>query len=182
MAGADNIDELKRRRDALLRELAAVGDFRPGSLVRIKRKCGKPTCHCAPSGDPGLPGWALVRQVGGRTVNRGVPRGALVETRAQVAEHKRFRDLTRLLVEASEVLCRARRKLAGTRGGAPQKRGLRDPLTAAFAADIAAEIDALAGSRAADGTDFERAGDGGSPAGAGSGGAAVGAVPERRPR
>ena len=42
------------------------------------------------------------------------------------------------------------------RGAGRPKRGLRSSLTAAFAADIAAEIDALAGPGTADGTDFER--------------------------
>ena len=118
-----NIAELERRRDALLGELAVIGDFRPGSLVEITRKCGKPTCRCARPGDPGHGGWALVRQVGGRTVNRGVPRDALQETRAQVAEHKRFRDLSRRLVEANEALCRARLKAGRNAGRDAPKRG-----------------------------------------------------------
>ena len=41
------------------------------------------------------------------------------------------------------------------RGAGRPKRGLRGSLTAAFAADIAAEIDALAGAGAADGIDFD---------------------------
>ena len=108
MPDAENIDDLERHRDALSAELAAVGDFRPGSLVEMHRKCGKPTCHCARPGDAGHPGWALMRKVRGKTVTRGVPRAALDETRAQVAEHRRFRALSRRLVEASEALCRAR--------------------------------------------------------------------------
>ena len=64
-----------------------------------------------------------MRQVGGRTVNRGVPRDALEETRAQVAEHKHFRDLSLRLVEASEALCRARLKAGRDAGRGAQKRG-----------------------------------------------------------
>ena len=123
MGGTDDIRELERRRDGLLGELAAVGDLRPGSLVRASRKCGKPRCHCARPGDPGHPGWRLVRQVGGRTVNRGVPRDALEATRAQVAEHKRFKELSRRLVEASEELCRARLKAGRDAGRGAQKGG-----------------------------------------------------------
>ncbi len=122
MPSAENIEELERRRDALIGELAVVGDFRPGSLVETRRKCGKPTCHCARAGDPGHPGWALMRRVGGKTVTRGVPRAALEETRAQVAEHKRFREVSRRLVEASEALCRARLK-AGRDAGRDAKKG-----------------------------------------------------------
>ena len=122
MPDAENIDELRRRRDSLLGEFAAVGDLRPGSLVKMRRKCGKPTCHCARPGDPGHPGWALMRRVGGKTVTRGVPRAALEETRAQIAEHKRFKMLSRRLVEASEELCRARLK-AGRDAGRNAKKG-----------------------------------------------------------
>ena len=39
--------QLKQRRDQIRRDLTAVGDFRPGSLQRVYRKCGKPNCHCA---------------------------------------------------------------------------------------------------------------------------------------
>ncbi|MDE0223987.1 MAG: hypothetical protein OXP28_02495 [Gammaproteobacteria bacterium] len=119
---ANNIEELQRHRDALLGEIVTVGDLRPGSLVKMTRRCGKPTCHCARAGDPGHPGWTLMRRVDGKTVTRGVPRAALQETRAQVAEHKRFKDLSRQFVEASEELCRARLK-AGRDAGRIAKKG-----------------------------------------------------------
>lgn len=38
---------LREHKDALLKQLAAIGEFRPGSLLARYRKCGKPTCHCA---------------------------------------------------------------------------------------------------------------------------------------
>ena len=123
MPDAQDIDELERRRRDLLGELAAIDDFRPGRLVATRRKCGKPTCHCARPGDPGHPGWALVRRRGDRLVSRGVPRGALAETRAQIGEHARFKELSRRLVEASEELCRARLKAGRDAGRGAQKGG-----------------------------------------------------------
>ena len=123
MPDAQDIDELERRRHDLLGELAAIGDFRPGRLVATRRKCGKPTCHCARPGDPGHPGWALVRRRGDRLVSRGVPRGALAETREQIEEHARFKELSRRLVEASEELCRARLKAGRDAGRGAQKGG-----------------------------------------------------------
>ncbi|MCY4111202.1 MAG: hypothetical protein OXF96_04590 [Chloroflexi bacterium] len=120
---AENLKELQRRRDALLGEFMTVGDLRPGSLVEMTRKCGKPTCHCARTDDPGHPGWALMRRVGGKTVTRGVPRAALEQTRAQLAEHKRFKDLSRHFVQANEELCRARLKAGRDAGRAAQKGG-----------------------------------------------------------
>ncbi|MDE0037429.1 MAG: hypothetical protein OXU77_07700 [Gammaproteobacteria bacterium] len=103
------IDE-QHVRDELRDELASIGDCRPGVLVEMTRKCGKPTCHCAREGDPGHPGWALSRMVGGKRVNRGIPVPALEQTRAQIAEHARFKELCGRFVEASEELCRARLK------------------------------------------------------------------------
>ncbi len=47
------------------------------------------------------------REVGGKTVTRVIPPGAVEQTRRQLAEHKRFRGLTRELVETSEQLCDA---------------------------------------------------------------------------
>ena len=123
MPTSEHIEELRRRRDGVLGEFAGIGDLRAGSLVEMHRKCGKPTCHCAREGDPGHPGWALVRQVGGKTVTRGVPRAALEETRTQLAEHKRFKALSRRLVEASEELCRARLQAGRDAGRDAQKGG-----------------------------------------------------------
>ena len=123
MPTIESIDELQRRRDELRGELAAIGDFRPGTLVEYKRKCGKPNCHCAQPGDPGHPGWALMRKSGGKHVNRGIPKAVLEETRAQIAEYRRFKELSRRLVEASEELCRARLKSGRDAGRGAQKGG-----------------------------------------------------------
>ena len=120
MARVDDIEGLRRTRDEIRRELASIGDFRPGTLLEITRKCGKPGCRCAKPGNPGHRGWALARSVGGRRVNRGVPREALELTRAQIAEHARFKELARRLVEASEEFCRAQLR-AGRSAGDSQK-------------------------------------------------------------
>ena len=126
MPKIERIDELQRRRNELRGELAVIGDFRPGTLVEYKRKCGKPNCHCAQRGDPGHPGWALMRKSGGKHVNRGIPKDALEQTRAQIAEHRRFRELSRQLVEASEALCRARLAAGRDAGRNARKRGFAD--------------------------------------------------------
>ena len=118
-----SIDELTRRRDSLREALTEVGDVRPGTLVKITRKCSKPTCRCARPDDPGHPGWALMRQVKRKTVTRGVPSKALEQTRVQIAEYKRFRVLSREFVEASEALCRARLKAGRGAGRVAQKGG-----------------------------------------------------------
>ena len=101
-------EQLRRRCDELKVRLAEVGDFRPGSLVERYRRCGKSECHCAGKGAAGHgPSWSLTREVGSKTVTRVIPPGAVEQTSRQLAEHKRFRGLTRELVETSEQLCDA---------------------------------------------------------------------------
>lgn len=81
--------------------------MRPGSLVQRYRKCGKPNCHCAKRGAQGHgPDWILTREVNGKTVTRAVPGGsAIQQTRAQIEEYKRFRELTRELIQVNERIC-----------------------------------------------------------------------------
>jgi hypothetical protein len=45
------MNTLFRKREALLRHLAAVGPLIDGSLVTIARTCGTPTCKCHTSGE-----------------------------------------------------------------------------------------------------------------------------------
>lgn len=103
------VDELSKKRDELRRELASVGDLRPGSLVGRYRKCGKPTCHCAHDDDRGHgPSWSLTHAVKGKTITRIIPAEAVDGTKAQLAEYERFRDLTKAFVDTNEALCAAR--------------------------------------------------------------------------
>jgi hypothetical protein len=100
---------LRDRRDELKTALAELGDLRPGSLVERYRRCGKPNCRCAAEGVAGHgPSWSLTREVNGKTVTTVIPAQAVERTRDQIAEYKRFRRLSKELVDASEQLCEAR--------------------------------------------------------------------------
>ncbi len=106
-------DRLEKRRHEIRAELAAMGDLRPGSLVPRYRKCGKPNCHCATEQGGGHgPSWSLTRRVDGKTVTKIIPASAVAQTKQQIAECQRLRQLTRELVEVSEGICEA--KLAGS--------------------------------------------------------------------
>jgi len=104
------IDQLLTQSHTLKAEIAQVGEMRPGSLVERYRKCGKPNCRCAKRGAAGHgPDWILTREVNGKTVTKGIPTGPAVEqTRAQIEEYKRFRELARELVQVNESICDAR--------------------------------------------------------------------------
>lgn len=100
------IDELSSHRDALLAQLASMGDLRPGSLVARYRKCGKPSCHCAGKRERGHgPSWSLTHAVEGKTLTKIIPAVAVQRTQEQIAEYRRFRRLVRELVEVSEKVC-----------------------------------------------------------------------------
>jgi hypothetical protein len=117
---------LEHRWEQIRAALGAVGELRPGALVGRYRRCGKPTCHCAQPGDMGHgPCWSLTRVVGGKTVTKVIPAAAVDRTQRQIAEHRRFRDLVRELVEVGEQLCETRLTGAASaeaaqQGGSPQ--------------------------------------------------------------
>lgn len=97
------------RRDELRRQLAAIGDLRPGSLVQNYRKCGKPGCRCAAPQHPGHgPYWLLTWSVGGKTRSRSIPASQVEATKAQIAECRRLRRLVAELIRVSDDLCQSR--------------------------------------------------------------------------
>lgn len=57
MSTDTSLQELQRRRNAVLGVLAAIGDFRPGNLYELNRRCGRSYCHCAEPQSPGHPVW-----------------------------------------------------------------------------------------------------------------------------
>ena len=100
---------LEQRRADPLGEIAAVGQMPAGSLTARYRRCGTARCHCARPGDPGHgPVLSLTRQQDGKTVTRIIPAHAEADTRARIAEHRRFRQLSKVLVDVSTALCEAR--------------------------------------------------------------------------
>jgi hypothetical protein len=107
---SDELPELERRREDLYRELSQVGDFRPGSLNEVRRRCGKPNCACAAPGHPGHgPQYNLTRRVEGRTRARHLrPGPELDKARREVAACQRFRDLAGQVTEVNEAICDAR--------------------------------------------------------------------------
>jgi hypothetical protein len=114
-----SLAELEAERDRLFAQLAAVGDFRRGSVSENWRRCGKPNCACAAPGHPGHgPQWNLTRKAGGRTVTVHLKPGPeLDKARREIAEYQRFRDLAGQVAEVSEQICRLRPALPGEDGG-----------------------------------------------------------------
>lgn len=119
---SSTVEALLERRQSIQSRIASLGDLRPGSLVGRYRKCGKPSCHCAQPGDPGHgPSWSLTHAVAGKTLTRVIPATAVAQTEAQIEEYRRFRALSKDLVEVGEALCDARLAEAGETAVAGKK-------------------------------------------------------------
>src|SRR5436305_8400560 len=110
VAPAIDLPALEQRRERLRAELAGVGEFRPGSLSAVMRRCGKHNCACASPDHPGHgPQHLLTRKVGGKTVTVHLrPGPELDKTRVEVGNYKRFRRLVDELIEVNEAICAAR--------------------------------------------------------------------------
>ena len=110
MTRSMDLAELERRREQLRQDLAAVGDFRPGSLSAVTRRCGKANCACASPEHPGHgPQHLLTKKVAGKTVTVHLrPGPELEKARVEVANYKRFRALVDELIEVNASICQAR--------------------------------------------------------------------------
>ncbi len=110
MAPPQDVSDLEQQRSALHAELAHVGDFRPGSLSAVMRRCGKPNCVCADPAHPGHgPQHILTKKIDGRTVSLHLKAGPeLDKVAAEVANYKHFKEIVGQIVEVSETICDAR--------------------------------------------------------------------------
>ncbi len=100
----------EHQREGLLQQVARFGDRRPGSISAPKRRCGKPSCHCARPGDPGhQDNVQLTYKVAGKTVTQSLPTPAARRKAAgEIAQYRRFQQWSRRLVEVNQQICRLR--------------------------------------------------------------------------
>lgn len=105
-----SLHELEQQRRELVSAISALGDLRPGSVTGIIRRCGKPTCHCARPGDPGHgPNLRLTYKVQGKTISEALPTPVAVrKAEAEIAEFRKFQELSRTFVQVNEQICRLR--------------------------------------------------------------------------
>lgn len=105
-----SVTDLEQQRSELLTQFAQLGDLRPGSVTGIVRRCGKPTCHCAHHGDPGHgPTLRLSYKVQGKSISEALPSSAAVrKVEHEIAEFRKYQELSRAFVQISEKICRLR--------------------------------------------------------------------------
>ena len=103
---SDSLPELLDSRSHLLQELSQLGDFQPGSIATVNRRCGKPNCHCAQPNDPGHgPHHQLTQKIEGKTVTQTLSSPVAVrKAEREIAEFRRFQTLTQELVAVNQDL------------------------------------------------------------------------------
>src|SRR5580700_8808837 len=137
-----SLAELEAERDRLYAQLAAVGDFRRGSVSENYRRCGKLNCACARPGHRGHgPRFLWTRAARGRgTVGRQLAAGEVEKVRREVARHAEFAAISERIAEVSEKICESRPAGAGApsvpegeKGGSSRRsRGRRPPRQGAW--------------------------------------------------
>lgn len=130
--------DLEEQRARLFEQLAAMGDFRPGSVHATYRRCGKASCACAQEGHPGHgPRYLWTRSAAGKTRSRQLSGAELEKVRREVSGYKEFVAVSEQIVEVSEAICEARPAAAaasgppeepsGERGGSARRSRRRPP-------------------------------------------------------
>lgn len=114
---------LEGERTHLLQDISRLGDFRSGSITSVVRRCGKPNCHCAQPQDAGHgPDFRLTYKLHGKTRTESLPTpAARHKAEREVAEFRKFQQLSRALVETNAAICRLRPR-AEEAETAPEKK------------------------------------------------------------
>lgn len=107
---SDSLVQLEKRRSDVLAEIAALGDFRRGSISATGGRCGTPGCHCHKPDDPGHgPNLRLTYKANGKTITESFSTPAAQrKTEREIAGFRSYQDLHRSLIEINEEICRAR--------------------------------------------------------------------------
>ena len=93
---------LRQRKFTLTRRFTIPVDLLPGSLSETRRRCGKPTCHCA-EGD-GHPGWTLTFMVDGQKRVERIPAAWVDEVRQLVDAGREFKQAVNEVFAANAQL------------------------------------------------------------------------------
>ena len=126
---ADILAPLLAQREAILRDIVQLGDMRRGNITEVFRSCGKPSCCCSERKHPGHgPYYAFTTKVEGKTKSVQLrPGPRLAKFDREVETYKRFRSLTRRLLEVNEAICNARPEASVTESETELKKTSRAP-------------------------------------------------------
>jgi hypothetical protein len=105
-----SLQELEQQRSDIVRQLTDLGDLRPGSITTTSGRCGKPNCRCHRPNQPGHgPTDRLTYKLEGKSVTEALPSPtALGKAKREVAEFRKYQQLSQLFVETNTQICRLR--------------------------------------------------------------------------
>jgi hypothetical protein len=106
----DSLQDLESRRADLIKQFAALGDLRSGSISDTSGRCGKPNCRCHKPGNAAHgPNPRLTYKDRGKTVTESLPTpGAQKKAEREIAEFRHFEQLIRAFIEVNARICRTR--------------------------------------------------------------------------
>ncbi len=102
---------LRQRKHQLLRRYPIPADPLPGSLVFSRRRCGKPSCHCARG--EGHPIWYLSFSVQGQKHLERIPHDWVEEVRPRVEAGRAYKDAVAAVFAANAQLLVLWRRQSG---------------------------------------------------------------------
>ncbi len=95
---------IRQRKFELLRRFPIPDNLLPGSLSHSQMRCGKATCHCADTKDPGHSVWSLTFMVNGKKQVQHVPKDWVEQVRRRVDAGREFQDAVREVLAANAQL------------------------------------------------------------------------------
>ena len=102
---------LRKRRQALLRQLPPLKAVLRGSLIERYKRCGKPGCKCAQGPGPGPKYYLSVSFPGRRPQMDYVPQESYAQASQSLANYHRARQILEEICEINRELLRRREKL-----------------------------------------------------------------------
>jgi hypothetical protein len=104
------LDHLEQRRREIAQQIALLGDLRAGSVTSTSGRCGKPSCRCHQPGQSGHgPNLRLTYKIDGKSVSESLPTPAAIhKAEREVAEFRKFQQLSREFVDTNAEICRLR--------------------------------------------------------------------------
>ena len=107
---AQSLSDFEKRRQSIAQQIADLGDLRAGSITSTSGRCGKPGCRCHQPGQPVHgPNLRITYKVEAKTVSESLPTPAAIrKAEREVAEFRKFQQLSRAFVETNIEICRLR--------------------------------------------------------------------------
>jgi hypothetical protein len=102
---------LRKRRQALLRQLPPLKAILRGSLIERYKRCGKPGCKCADGPGHGPKYYLSVSYPGLRPQMDYVPQESYPQTNELLANYHRAREILEQICEINRELLRRREAL-----------------------------------------------------------------------